>query len=170
MKKQLFFALTLCGTIGFTACKSQESAYKQAYERAKAQAAQNNANTAVAVTTTPTDNNAQTVSMAPVTVAPVDHSDVRTINGGFNVVSGTALKTYSVVVGSFINQVNAESLLTRLKKEGYDARLIKTNETINGQTGWFRVIASSYAEKADAAASRDQLRAKFAGAWLLYTK
>ncbi|MCI6643079.1 MAG: SPOR domain-containing protein, partial [Bacteroidales bacterium] len=85
-------------------------------------------------------------------------------------VNGAALKTYSVVVGSFINQVNAEALLNRLKAEGNDARIIKTNETINGQTGWYRVIASSYSDKAAAATSRDQLRSKYAGAWLLYTK
>lgn len=169
MKKHLFFALTICSAVALTACKSQESAWKQAYERAKAQTAETNT-TAVAVAATTPTTPTETVTVTPVTTAPADHSDVRTISGGYSVVNGAALKTYSVVVGSFINQVNAEALLNRLKAEGNDARIIKTNETINGQTGWYRVIASSYSDKAVAATSRDQLRSKYAGAWLLYTK
>mgnify|MGYP002245263885 CR=1 FL=1 len=43
--------------------------------------------------------------------------------------------------------------LVQLNK-GYDARVVKTNETINGTTGWFRVIASSFDDKASAVQSR----------------
>ena len=96
--------------------------------------------------------------------------DVRTIPGEVTVVSGGALRTYSVVVGSFINQTNAEGLREMLVRSGYDARVLRTNETINGQTGWFRVIASSFEDKASAVQSRNELRNKYAGAWLLYRK
>ena len=99
-----------------------------------------------------------------------DNSDVRTIPGEVTVVSGGALRTYSVVVGSFINQTNAEGLREMLVRSGYESRVLKTNETINGQTGWFRVIASSFDDKASAVQSRNELRNKYAGAWLLYRK
>ena len=171
MKHSLLLGLTLCSAVVLTGCKSKESAYRQAYEKAKAQetASTNTSNVAVA----PVDNNRQ-VAVTPVTptrnVTPVDHSDVRTIAGGVTVVNGNPLKTYSVVVGSFLTQANAEGLMSTLKNSGYDARVLKTNETINGHTGWFRVIASSYDDKASAAQSRDQLKANYSGAWLLYNK
>ena len=87
-----------------------------------------------------------------------------------SVISGNPLKTYSVVVGSFLTQANAEGQKARLQGSGYDARVVKTNETINGQTGWFRVIASSFDDKASAAQSRDALKGSYPGAWLLYRK
>lgn len=172
MKKSLLLTLTLCSAVVLTGCKSKESAYRQAYEKAKAQEmAGNNENTAAV---TPVENNRQ-VNVTPVTpparpANPVDHSDVRTIAGGFNLVSGNPLKTYSVVVGSFQAQTNAESLMSVLKDGGYDARVVKTNETINGHTGWFRVIACSYDDKATAAQMRSQLNSKYNGAWLLSSK
>ena len=39
MRKSMFFGSALLMAIAFTGCKSSESAYKKAYERAKAQAA-----------------------------------------------------------------------------------------------------------------------------------
>lgn len=171
MKHSLLLGLTLCSAVVLTGCKSKESAYRQAYEKAKAQEAASTNTTNVAVA--PVDNNRQ-VAVTPVTptrnTTPVDHSDVRTIAGGVTVVNGSPLKTYSVVVGSFLTQANAEGLMSTLKNNGYDARVLKTNETINGHTGWFRVIASSYDDKASAAQSRDQLKANYSGAWLLYNK
>lgn len=175
MKKTSFIAMTLGMAVLATGCKSQESAYKAAYEKAKAQetaVVQTPETTTVAVqpagtTTTPDDN---TVAVRPVQQTQVTDADVRTIQGGFTVVNGAALKTYSVVVGSFVTQANAEGLMTTLRGKGYDSRVVKTNETINGQTGWFRVVASSYDDKASAVSSRDQLRSTYAGAWLLYNK
>lgn len=177
MKKTLFCALSLCSAVLLTACKSQESAYRQAYEKAKAQElAQGGSQTAgtdAETTTVAVTPQEETVSVTPVTTTPTqpaDNSDVRTIDGGVSVVSGNSLKAYSVVVGSFVTQANAEGLMSTLKEKGYDARVVKTNETINGQTGWFRVIASSFDDKASAAQSRDELKSTYAGAWLLYHK
>ena len=84
--------------------------------------------------------------------------------------SGAGLKAYSVVVGSFSVQANAEGLVNTLKGRGYAAQLVKTNETINGITGWYRVVASTFADKASAVQSRDQLRDSYSDAWLLYNK
>lgn len=166
MKYTALFALSLCSLVALTACKSQESAYRQAYERAKAQE-QNNQTQTVSVAPQP----AQTVT--PVSTTPVtpveqeDNTPVRTIAGGVTVVNGEPLKAFSVVVGSFINQTNAESLMTTLRNRGYAARVVRTNETINGQTGWYRVIASSFDSKAQAAQSKNTLRDSYPDAWLL---
>lgn len=172
MKKVLFFGVGLCSALAMTSCKSSESAYKKAYEKAKAQemAAANQQTEEPTATVTPVTTT-ETVTVTPVTT-PVqeDHSDVRTISGGVSVVSGTGLQAYSVVVGSFSTQANAEGLQATLKSQGYNAQIVKTNETINGITGWFRVIASTFADKASAVQSRDALRSTYSDAWLLYNK
>ena len=171
MKHFLVLGMTLCAAMVFTGCKSKEDAYRQAYEKAKAQEAAAQTSTAVAVVPTqPTTPNQQKVTVQPVTPTNDDLSDVRTIPGGVTVVSGDELQAFSVVVGSFVTQSNADGLMATLKAKGYDARVVKTNETINGHTGWFRVIASSFATKAEAAESRDSLREVYPGAWLLYNK
>ncbi len=174
MKNFLVLGLAVCSITLLGSCKSKENAYRQAYEKAKAMQPADETTTTVAVTpvnnpTTPQ----QPVQVTPVTTTPVtvvDNSDVRTIEGGVTVVNGANLLTYSVVVGSFVTQANAEGLMATLNGKGYTARVVKTNETINGHTGWFRVIASSYNDKAAAAQSRDQLKESYPGAWLLYNK
>lgn len=161
MKKYAIIALSICAAASFTACKSQESAYRKAYERAKAQEQQ----AATQTVTIPAQE------PAPVVVAPApvtnDDTPVRTIAGGLTVVDGEPLRTYSVVTGSFINQTNAAGMVSTLRSRGYAARLVKTNETINGHTGWFRVVASSFDNKAQAAQSRSQLKSSYPDAWLL---
>lgn len=175
MKKKSFFILGICATFLFTGCKTRESAYRQAYEQAMAQ--DNTTQKSEQQVQTPIDNTEQeTVTTTVVPVTPinktevVDHSDVREIQGDLSVISGNPLKTYSVVVGSFVTQANAESQMNRLSGQGYDSRIVKTNETINGQTGWFRVIASSFDDKASAVESRETLKGSYPGAWLLYRR
>lgn len=179
MKNYLVLGLAVCSAIALTSCKSRESAYKEAFEKAKAQEQNNPSDetTTVSVTTTtpPTGTDQQTVTVTPVTSTTnsgnaADHSDVRTIQGGVTLIGGEPLKAYSVVVGSFVTQANAEDLMARLNQRGYTARVVKTNETINNHTGWFRVIASSFDDKGTAAQSRTELSATYPGAWLLYNK
>ena len=69
-----------------------------------------------------------------------------------------------------MNQTNAVGLMNTLNGRGYNATVVKTNETIKGQTGWFRVIASSFDYKDQAAQSRHELKASYPAAWLLYNK
>lgn len=176
MKKNFVFVLGLCAAVLFTGCKSRESAYRQAYEQAMAQ--DNNSHKNEQQAQIPEDNTQEqqvvTTTVVPVTpvkkVEVVDHSDVREIQGDLSVISGNPLKTYSVVVNSFVTQANAENQQSRLQNQGYDSRIVKTNETINGKTGWFRVIASSYDDKASAVQSRETLKGEYPGAWLLYRK
>lgn len=171
MKKSLFIVLGLCSVVVLSGCKSRESAFRQAYEKAKESemASQNNNQQTVTVT-----QQNDEVEVTPVATTPVrqdvDKIETRTIKGGFSVIKGTPLKTFSVVVGSFVTETTAYDLADRLKGKGFDSRVVKTNEVINGKTPWFRVVASSFDDKVTAANSRDELRADYPGAWLLYNK
>ena len=177
MKKVLLGTLAIAAAFAMTSCKSQESAYRKAYLQAQAnqQQAANAGTTTVAV---PNDDD---VSITPVTTQTavgmydnasqneVDNTPVRSYDGGHSVMNGTQLRAYSVVVGSFTVQANAEGLCQQLRNSGYDARVAKANTPINGQT-WYRVVASSYDSKASAVQSRNELKNRFADAWLLYNK
>lgn len=160
MKKYFFFCAALCGVMALSSCKSSESAYKKAYEKAKAQeeaAAAEEEDTEITVVAPVEEKPASDVQV-------VDQSDnVQVRQENVSLVNGAGLKAYSVVVGSFSLKANAENLQQRLKDEGYDAQIAQ-NE--NGTT--YRVIASTFDDKQSAASSRDDLRARYRDAWLLY--
>lgn len=157
-------AAGLCVALVLASCNTtKESAYKKAYEKAKAQEQ--------------TAQDQQPATQAPV-VAPViqqpatqttvvdnvDNATVRTED--VTVVSGAGLQAYSVVVGSFSLKANAEGLQNQLKSAGYEAQI-----AFNSARNMYRVIASTYADKASAVASRNQFRSgKYPDAWLLYKK
>ena len=146
----------------FTGCKSRESTYKKAYEQAQAQAAQqqgiaNSQSTEVPVVT-PVETRLATDA------AVTDNADnVSVRQERVSVVSGSGLKNYSVVVGSFSVIANAEGLQQKLKNAGYNAQIAK-----NDERNMYRVIASTFDSKADAAMSRDKLRTDYPDAWLLF--
>ena len=144
MKKYTLLCVGLCAAMAFTSCKSSESAYKKAYEKAKQ-----------------AEPAAQPQTEETPVVAPLDNVSVRQEN--VSLISGSGLKAYSVVVGSFGVRANADGLQQRLKDAGYDAQIVK-----NEDKNMFRVVASTYNDKGSAAASRDQLRATYPDAWLLY--
>ena len=148
----------LCAAMAFTSRKSSESAYKKAYEKAKAQEA--------AAVETNTEANV----VAPIEEKPID--EVRVVDNADNVqvrqeqvslIDGSGLKNFSVVVGSFSLRANADGLQQRLKEAGYDAQIVK-----NADRNMFRVVATTFADKASAAQSRNELRAKYPDAWLLF--
>jgi cell division protein FtsN len=161
MKKSVLFGL-LSVVFIFASCKSKESAYKQAYEKAKAQ------------------ESTQVQVSAPVQVTPVatvtestnnyDATPVRQEQVAAVSVSGE-LKAYSVVCGSFSLQANAQGLKDYLIGEGYKAGIVK-----NVEKNMFRVIIGSYDTKADAARARESFkqkypsRADFQGSWILLNK
>lgn len=152
MKKIILSCLAVAATFVMFSCKSTESSYRAAYEKAKAQEA-------VAQQTS------EPVSVQPVvttqTPANVDNSNVRSER--LNVMNGGTLKAYNVVCGSFKSLDNANNLRNTLVNAGYTAQVAQ-----NPETGMYRVIASSFENKADATVSRDKLRAKYKDAWLLY--
>lgn len=158
MKKYMILCAGLCAAVAFTGCKSSESAYKKAYEKAKAQEA-------AAV-----ESNTEANVVAPIEEKPID--EVKVVDNADNVqvrqeqvslIDGSGLKNFSVVVGSFSLKANAEGLQQRLKESGYDAQIVK-----NIDRNMFRVVATTFADKASAAQSRNELRAKYPDAWLLF--
>ena len=153
----------LCVALAFSSCKSSESAYKKAYEKAKQQeladaSAANTTTEAPAEVVTPVE----TAPVAPVSSAPVREEKVE-------LVSGSGLKAYSVVCGSFGVKSNAEGLKSQMDNEGYNAKVV-----YNAQNNMYRVIVESYDTHEEAARARDAFKAKypnrkdFQGAWLLY--
>ena len=151
MKKTTILCVGLCAALAFTSCKSSESAYKKAYEKAKQYD-----------TAAPQQAPQQTTQAAPVTeevavVAPVEAkpaNETRVVDNLDNVsvrqesvtlINGSGLKDFSVIVGSFGLLSNAEGLQQRLKAAGYDAQIVK-----NEDKNMYRVVASSFAGKADA--------------------
>ena len=158
MKKYMILCAGLCAAMAFTSCKSSESTWKKAYEKAKAQEA--------AAVETNTEANV----VAPIEEKPID--EVRVVDNADNVqvrqeqvslIDGSGLKNFSVVVGSFSLRANADGLQQRLKEAGYDAQIVK-----NADRNMFRVVATTFADKASAAQSRNELRAKYPDAWLLF--
>ncbi len=163
MKKYMVWCAGLCLTMAFTGCKSSESAYKKAYEKAKAQ---ETASQAPVVTEQP----AETAVVAPVEEKPVtelkivDNTDnVKVTQEKVSLVNGSGLKNFSVVVGSFQLKANAEGLVQRLRDAGYDAQLV-----LNVERNMYRVVATTFETKAEAVASKNELVGKYQGAWLLY--
>lgn len=153
----------LCAAMAFTSCKSGDSAYKQAYMKAKQQEemqqqqnAQQEETPVVAPLETKAANNTQVVDNA---------DNVKVTQENVSLVNGSGLKNFSVVVGSFSLQANAEGLQQQLRNAGYDAQIVR-----NADRGLYRVVATTFDNKADAAASRNELQGKYQGAWLLYNK
>ena len=161
MKKIIVLGAALCVAMAFTGCKSSESAYKKAYEKAKAQE-----NT----TTTPTvqqPSDTYVPEVTPVVEKPV--TDTRVVDNTDNavvrqerlsVVDGAGLKNCSFSV-----KANAEGLVRQLKSAGYPAQL-----GYNSDRNMYRVVATTFDSKSEAVQSRDQLRNRYADAWLLYVQ
>mgnify|MGYP003249079537 CR=1 FL=1 len=153
MRKLVVLGMGVCLVLAFASCKSSESAYKKAYEKAKQQElAEPQVEAPVEVTP---------VVAAPVTTPKVaDTSGVR--QEKVTVVSGND-------AGSFGVKANAEGLKDWLDAQGYQATI-----AFNADKAMYRVIVSSFADKAAAADARDAFKAKypnrsdFQGAWLLY--
>lgn len=158
MKRYTLMCAAVCAALCFTSCKSSESAYKKAYEKAKAQEAQ----------VQPAEETEANV-VAPVEAAPateariVDNADnVPVRQENVSLVNGDGLKAYSVIVGSFSVQANAEGLQEQLQGKGYAAQVVKNNDR-----NMYRVAASTFDTKGEAVSSRNALRQQYPDAWLL---
>lgn len=164
MKKIVVLGMGLCVALAFSSCKSSESAYKKAYEKAKQQEL---ADASATTTEAPADVVAPVETVTP--VAPVSTAPVR--EEKVELVSGEGLKAYSVVCGSFGVKANAEGLKSTMDGEGYNAKVV-----YNAQNNMYRVIVESFDTRNEAARARDAFKAKypnrkdFQGAWLLYNK
>lgn len=171
MKKMVVLGMGLCMVLALASCKSSESAYKKAYEKAKQQEL---AETQVAE---------EAPVVAPVVAAPVETAPTPTVpvtvgtihEEKVELVSGDGLKAYSVVCGSYGLKANADGVKAKLDAAGYDAKVV-FNATANNGQGMYRVIVSSFDDRMQAAQARDDFKAKYADnadfqkSWLLYAK
>ncbi len=161
MKKTFYFVL-MGAALMFTSCKTSQSAYKQAYEKAKAQETYAQADANAPVQVTPASE-----TVTPVTPA-TDNTPVRS---EAVVALGGDLKAYSVICGSFSVQTNAESLCQSLKADGYKAGIVK-----NVDRNMYRVYIGTYNTKAEAVTARDAFKAAnpsrqdFQESWILLKK
>ena len=161
MKKLVVLGMGLCVALAFSSCKSSESAYKKAYEKAKQQELAEAPAAAEEVEAAPVV--AAPVATAPAPVAgPVREEKVE-------LVSGDGLKAYSVVCGSFCVKANAEGLKQYLDGQGYSAKVV-----YNPERNMYRVIAASFDDRVQATQAKEEFKAKypnrddFQKAWLLY--
>jgi len=144
--------LALVSALAFVSCKSKESSYKQAYEKAKQQEQMQ--------TTTPQQT---TVTPAQTVTTPAQNTDSSNLRSErFNVIGGGSLKAFNVVCGSFGSLQNAQNLRNTLVNKGYNAQIAQN------ENGMYRVIAASFDDRNAAVSSRDQLRNTYPDAWLLY--
>ena len=119
MKKIILSCLAVAATFVMFSCKSTESNYRAAYEKAKAQE-------------TVAQQTSEPVSVQPVvttqTPADVDNSNVRSER--LNVMNGGTLKAYNVVCGSFKSLDNANNLRNTLVNAGYLLRWHRTQRQV----------------------------------------
>ena len=162
MKKMVVLCMGLFVALAFTSCKSSESAYKKAYEKAKQQELAEAAVVEEAPAAEPV--------VAPVALTPATPVAVGTVREEkVQLVSGDGLKAYSVVCGSFGVKANADGLKERLDGEGYSAKVV-----YNAERNMYRVVVVSYDDRMQAAQARDDFKAKHASnadfqkSWLLY--
>lgn len=158
MRKNWIWGLSLLLIGGMASCKSSQSAYKAAYEKAQEKKIEEPAPAPAAepVVTTP--------STTATTTAPVREQSER-----ISAVDGNdaLLKEYNVIVGSFRQRLNAQSLCERLREDGYPAILAQNAE------GWYRVVACSFDNRPAAVQARQALQARypqFTDAWFLINK
>jgi cell division septation protein DedD len=166
MKKILYVCAAVCAVFMMSSCKSKESAYKKAYEKAKAQ--QTQTVTPAATTTTPVQQvTTQTVTPVVTTTPVTDYSNVVVRDESVSFVEGSPLKQFGVVVASVTIKSNGVALMQKLAGQGYNSCVAQAQ--VNGQT-FYRIVACSFDTKAEAAQKRDQLEGQYPGAWLLYKK
>ena len=168
MKKLVVLGFGLCIALAFTSCKSKESAYKKAYEKAKQQElaeAKVEEEVPAPIVVAPV----QQASTPVQTVAPVEVGTIR--EERVQLVSGDGLKAYSVVCGSYGVKANADGVKAKLDADGYSAKVV-----YNAERNMYRVIVASFDDRVQAAQARDDFKAKYPNkpdyqkAWLLYAK
>jgi cell division protein FtsN len=148
-KVYLFWGLTLALLFSLNACKPKESAYKAAYEAAKAKET--------------TDSEVEETT--PITKPTYNSSNATVQKEKVTAVDGSGLLQFNVVIGSFLNKTNAVSLKERMANQGFKP-LLAQNER-----GMYRVIVATFSDKASAVAERERVKGKyypdFQDAWIL---
>jgi cell division protein FtsN len=149
---RFFLALAIVAMTG-TACKS-----KQKVAEIKGADIPATTTTTTPTVTTPVVNTTPEVVSSE---AEVTRNETFSLSDG----DAAALKfRYHVVVGSFKSQTNAKGLQSTLLSEGNQAIIV-----INEQ-GWYRVLIASFNEYSQARSKINQIKTRFADAWVLVQK
>ena len=158
MKKCMTICAVICAGFVLASCgSSKESAYRKAYEKAQAQE-----NSTVIEQQTSAQVVAPVVERQVTDNQTTDNSDNVSVRAEkVELVSGSGIKGFGVVVGSFGLKANAENL---------QSRIAGSQIVFNPANNMYRVIATTFDNKADAVQSRNNLRAQYPDAWLLYSK
>jgi cell division septation protein DedD len=150
-KNYLLWSLALAILFSFNSCKSKESAYKAAYEAAKAKEIQ--------------ENNVEETTSVTKPAYSYDTSTATVQKEKVTAVDGAGIRQFSVVIGSFLNKTNAVSLKERMNTKGYNAFLAQN------ERGMYRVIVATFGDKSSAVSERERVKEKyypdFQDAWIL---
>ena len=161
-KNYLLWGLALALLFSLDSCKPKESAYKNAYEAAKAREIQENQSQVDEVT--PVSKPAGTTQPVSKPVTTTTTNDA-VQKEKVTVIGGAGIKQFSVVVGSYTNKTNAEGEKERMAKQGYSSFLAQNEK------GMYRVIVATFSDRSSAAAERERFRSKFypnyQDAWIL---
>jgi cell division protein FtsN len=149
MKSKIYlFGLVFTFLFSLNACKPKQSAYKAAYEAAKARELQ--------------ETNARPLEEITPVAKPTEEDFQRE---KVTVIEGNSIHQFNVVVGSFINPTNARSLKERMERQGY-APVLAQNEK-----GMYRVIVATFNNRSLAVEEREAIKERFypefKDAWLL---
>ncbi|MDR2087225.1 MAG: SPOR domain-containing protein [Dysgonamonadaceae bacterium] len=149
MKSKVYlFGLAVTFLFSLNACKPKQSAYKAAYEAAKARELQE-------TTARPIE---EVIPVAKPTEEDFQKEKV-------TLIEGNSIHRFNVVIGSFINPTNAKSLKERMEHQGYSPVLAQNEK------GMYRVILASFNNRSQAVDERDAIKERFspefADAWLL---
>ena len=148
-KIYLLWGLALALLFSLDSCKPKESAYKAAYEAAKAREMEES----------------QVEEMTPVTKPSSNSSNVTVQKEKVTVVDGSGIQQFSVVIGSFLNRTNAVSLKERMENQGFKSFLAQN------ERGMYRVIVATYSDRTNAIAERERVKDRyypeFQDAWIL---
>lgn len=149
MKSKIYlWAIALVFVFAFESCKPKESAYKAAYEAAKAREMQ--------------ENNVEEVTPVEKSAA---NSAVSVQKEKVTAIDGFGIKQFNVVIGSFLNKTNAVSLKERMEAQGFRAFLAQN------ERGMYRVIIATFSDKSSAVTERNRVKEKyypeFQDSWIL---
>ncbi|MDR0540726.1 MAG: SPOR domain-containing protein [Dysgonamonadaceae bacterium] len=162
MKSTGYLAGLMCVlAIAFSGCKPKQSAYQKVYEAAQSRPTVYQSQAAPAPAYTPAPA-APVYAPAPVPQAAPANATFQTER--VTAVDGRGIRKYSVVIGSFLNKTNAESLKNRMQNYGYTPVLAQNEK------GMYRVIVATFDDKSDAYIQRDAVKERypeFYDAWLL---
>lgn len=158
------YLILCCGLFMLTGCKTTESAYRLAYEKAVS-------SSGTAVQETPAAAPASDpVPATTVTETPVEEVSVR--SEYVKTVTGTDdLNHFNVVCGSFGLKTNADALCSTLSEQGYAARVVYSESAKS-----YRVVCATADTKAAAVEAMNAFKKRYANnqdfqkSWILYKR